>query len=85
MYKHDYNKDEDLKTVQSIKERRSSVMNTMEIEKFMKKYKDENKREPSIEEIYDNLEDQVNKIHIDRFVQRLNTRIDNDLSKNKNK
>ena len=42
MYKHDYNKDEDLKTVQSIKERRSSVMNTMEIEKFMKKYKDEN-------------------------------------------
>ena len=82
MYKHDYS-DEDLKTVKSIKERRSSVMNTMEIENFMKKYRDENKREPSIEEIYDNLEDEVNKIHIDRFVQRLNSRIDNDIAKNK--
>ena len=56
-------------------------MNNMEIEKFMKKYKDENKREPSIEEIYDNLEDQVNKIYIDQFVQRLNARIDNDITK----
>ena len=38
VYKHDYNKDEDLKTVQSIKERRNSVMNTIEIDKFVKNY-----------------------------------------------
>jgi len=83
IYKHDYNKDEDLKAVQSIKERRNSVMNTLEIDKFVKNYTQENKREPSVEEIYDNLEDQVNKKYIDLFVQRLNKKIDNDKIKNK--
>lgn len=83
IYKHDYNKDEDLKTVQSIKERRNLVINTLEIDKFVKNYTEENKREPSIEEIYDNLEDQVNKKYIDLFVQRLNKKIDNDNLKNK--
>jgi hypothetical protein len=81
VYKHDYNKDEDLKTVQSIKERRNSVMNTIEIDKFVKNYTQENKREPSVEEIYDNLEDQVNKKYIDMFVQRLHKKIDDDTYK----
>ena len=81
IYKHDYNKDDDLKTVQSIKERRNSVMNTLEIDKFVKNYTEQNKREPSVEEIYDNLEDQVNKKYIDMFVQRLNKKIDNEHNK----
>jgi len=86
IYKHDYNKDDDLKTVQSIKERRNSAMNTLEIDNFVKKYTEENKREPSIEEIYDNLEDQVNRKYIDLFVQRLNKKIDQENNnKNNNK
>ncbi len=83
VYKHDYNKDEDLKTVQSIKERRNSVLNTIEIDKFVKNYTKENKREPSVEEIYDNLEDQVNKKYIDMFVQRLNKKINQEKNNKK--
>lgn len=75
MYKHDYNNDDDLKTVKTIKERRCSVMNTLEIDKFVKHYKEQNNREPSVEEIYDNLEDQVNKKYIDKFVERLHDKI----------
>ena len=76
VYKKDETNDEDLNAVKSIKERRTSVMNNIEIEKFIKNYKEVNKREPSFEEIYDNLEDQVNKKYIDLFVQRLNTKLD---------
>ncbi len=83
VYKHDYNKDEDLKTVQSIRERRNSVLNTIEIDKFVKNYTKENKREPSVEEIYDNLEDQVNKKYIDMFVQRLNKKINQEKNNKK--
>lgn len=79
MYKHDYNNDEDVKTAKSIRERRNSTMNTLEIDNFVKKYTMENKREPSVEEIYDNLEDQVNKKYIDQFVKRLHNKIDNRL------
>ena len=79
MYKHDYNNDEDVKTAKSIRERRNSTMNTLEIDNFVKKYTMENKREPSVEEIYDNLEDQVNKKYIDQFVKRLHNKIDNSL------
>lgn len=81
IYKHDYNRDDDLKTVQSIKERRNSVMNTLEIDKFVRNYTEQNNREPSVEEIYDNLEDQVNKKYIDLFVERLNKKIQNEHNK----
>ena len=49
------------------------------MDNFVKKYTMENKREPSVEEIYDNLEDQVNKKYIDQFVKRLHNKIDNSL------
>ena len=42
---------------------------------FVKDYKQENNREPSIEEIYENLEDSINKMYIDKFVNRLNRQI----------
>ena len=43
---------------------------------LIKTYTEQNNREPSVEEIYDNLEDQVNKKYIDKFVERLNIKID---------
>ena len=54
--------------MQVIKEKRHSAINNLEIENFIKDYKMENKREPSVEEIYDNLEDNVNRKYIDLFV-----------------
>tara|TARA_B100001093_G_C26660409_1_gene941509 strand:- start:163 stop:993 length:831 start_codon:yes stop_codon:yes gene_type:complete len=79
IYKQEENKDEDLKAVQVIKEKRHSAINTLEIENFVLEYKQKNGREPSIEEIYDNLEDCVNKKYIDLFVQRLNKQIEKNL------
>lgn len=76
MYKHDYNHDEDVIAAKSIKEKRTSVINNLEIDKFVQNYKQENKREPSVEEIYDNLEDEVNKKYIDKFVSTLHKKID---------
>ena len=61
----------------SIKERRNTAINNIEIEDFVKKYKLENKREPSVEEIYDNLEDTINKKYIDKFVQNINQQLSN--------
>jgi hypothetical protein len=77
MYKQDVDKDEETKIVTSIKERRNTAINNIEIEDFVKKYKLENKREPSVEEIYDNLEDTINKKYIDKFVVNLNQQISN--------
>ena len=75
VYKNDKSEDENLQTIQIIKEKRQSTINNLEIENFVQNYKLENKREPSVEEIYDNLEDQVNRKYIDLFVQRLHNRI----------
>lgn len=72
VFKSDKTDDDDLRTVKVIKERRTSALNLLEIENFIKTYKEENKREPSVEEIYDNLEDKINKIYIDKFVDKLN-------------
>ena len=69
--------DPDIEVIQSIKKKRESVMHDLEIEDFIKKYKEENSRDPSIEEIYDNLEDNINKIYIDKFVERLNNSLSN--------
>ena len=68
--------DDDVKAVLNIKKKRQTIMHDIEIENFIKKYKDQNSKEPSIEEIYENLEDNINKIYIDRFVDRLNKKID---------
>ena len=53
------------------KERRDVIANNMELEEFVKSYIKENSRSPSIEEIYDNMEDKINKKYIDKFVERL--------------
>jgi hypothetical protein len=74
IYKADDNKDEEEQIVINIKDRRESIMKNLEIEKFITDYKFENKREPSVEEIYDNLEDGINKIYIDKFVDNLNNK-----------
>lgn len=67
--------DDDIEVVQNIKKKRDSIMHDIQIENFVKDYKQENNREPSIEEIYENLEDSINKIYIDKFVNRLNRQI----------
>ncbi len=77
VYKHDKSIDEDLMAVQVIKEKRHSAINNLEIENFVKDYKMENNREPSVEEIYDNLEDNVNRKYIDLFVNKLSNRLGN--------
>ncbi len=50
-------------------------MHDIQIENFVKQYKIQNNKEPSIEEIYENLEDSINKMYIDKFVARLNKNI----------
>lgn len=67
--------DDDTEVVQNIKKKRDSIMHDIQIENFVKDYKQENNREPSIEEIYENLEDSINKMYIDKFVNRLNRQI----------
>ena len=66
----DRDRDDTLKIVASIKERKNDVLEAIKIEEFIKKYKHHNNREPSIEEIYDNLEDSVHKKYIDIFVEK---------------
>jgi len=68
--------DDDIQTVQNIKKKRESIMYDIQIENFVKDYKAQNKTEPSIEEIYENLEDSINKIYIDKFVERLHNKIE---------
>ncbi len=68
--------DADIIAVQHIKKKRESVMHDIQIENFVKDYKAQNNREPSIEEIYENLEDSINKMYIDKFVDRLNKKIE---------
>lgn len=70
------NNDPDIETVINIKEKRKSVMQDIQIENFVKAYKEQNGREPTIEEIYENLEDTINKLYIDKFVSRLNKQIE---------
>ena len=79
MYKNNKEEDEKLESIQIIKERRHSELNNLEIQNFIRNYRVENNRNPSSEEIYDNLEDQVNKKYIDQFVKRLHNKIDNSL------
>ena len=68
--------DADIEVVQNIKKKRESVMHDIQIENFVKDYKQQNNRDPSIEEIYENLEDSINKLYIDKFVNRLNKKIE---------
>ena len=58
-------------TMLSIKRRRDTIINSIELDEFVKSYMKENGRSPSVEEIYDNMEDKINKKYIDQFVQRL--------------
>lgn len=54
-----------------LQERRDEITNGIELDEFVKSYLKENGRAPSAEEIYDNMEDRINKKYIDKFVQRL--------------
>jgi len=76
VYENNKKEDENLETIENIKEKRQSRINNLEIENFVKNYKIENNREPTVEEIYDNLEDQVNRKYIDLFVKNLKNKID---------
>lgn len=76
VYENNKKEDENLETIENIKEKRQSRINNLEIENFVKNYKIENNREPTVDEIYDNLEDQVNRKYIDLFVKNLRNKID---------
>ena len=73
------NEDNDLEVVKNIKERRNTVINNIEIEGFIKTYQEQNAREPSIVEIYDNLDDKVDKKYIDLFIENSNRKIERDM------
>ena len=75
VYKRDNAEDEDLQVVKVIKERRDSMINNLEIENFVRDYKKEHTREPSVEEIYDNMGDKIENKYIDIFVKKLSKSI----------
>ena len=70
IYKPEIIVDSTLQIVQNIKERKNDVLENIKIEEFIKKYKAQNNRDPTIEEIYDNLEDNIQKKYIDIFVSK---------------
>lgn len=76
MYKNNKEEDEKLESIQIIKERRHSELNNLEIQNFIRNYRVENNRNPSSEEIYDNLEDKINKKYIDEFILKLHNKIE---------
>ena len=78
IYKKNVVLDDDHQTLIHIKNKRDSIHSSIEIEDFVKSYIEKNTRKPSVEEIYDNLEDKINKICIDNYVSRMNLRINND-------
>ena len=61
-------KDETLKIIENIKQKKTDILENLKIEDFIKKYKEQNNRDPSVEEIYTNLEDNILKKYIDKFV-----------------
>tara|TARA_Y100000591_G_scaffold333314_2_gene375640 strand:- start:3184 stop:4017 length:834 start_codon:yes stop_codon:yes gene_type:complete len=72
VYKPDQKNDEDMQTVINIKERRKSIMHNMQIENFVKRFADEQNRQPSVEEIYENLKDEIDEIHINEYINSNN-------------
>ena len=74
IFKHD-EQDYDLQIVQNIKERKNTVINNIEIEEFIKSYQEQNGREPTVEEIHNNLEDKIRKKYLDIFIENMNKNI----------
>lgn len=62
-------------TVINIKNKRESIMNNIEIENFVKQYHDTHSRQPSIEEIYENLQDEIEVQHLNDYIKRFNQKI----------
>jgi len=78
-------KDDTLKIVKNIKERKNDILEGIKIDEFIKKYKAHNNRDPTVEEIYDNLEDNIEKKHIDIFIGKMKNRTLNIISPNRRK
>jgi len=64
-------KDNTIQIINNIKEQKTNITKSIEIEEFMKKYRKENNRDPTTEEIYDNLQDAIEKKYIDKFFTKL--------------
>ena len=60
-------------------------MEGIKIDEFIKKYKAHNNRDPTVEEIYDNLEDNIEKKHIDMFIGKMKNKTLNIISPNRRK
>lgn len=63
-------KDDVTRTVQNINEKKNNLAKTMQIEDFIRLYKLANNRDPTTEEIYDNLENNVGKKYLDIFISK---------------
>ena len=74
--------DQNIKVIENIKEQKLITIKNIEIEKFVKSFNQQNGREPSIEEIYDNLEDNIPKKFLDIFISKLNKNKNSTLHKN---
>ena len=78
-------KDDTFKIVKNIKERKNDILEGIKIDEFIKKYKAHNNRDPTVEEIYDNLEDNIEKKHIDMFIGKMKNKTLNIISPNRRK
>jgi hypothetical protein len=74
MYKREPNAEEDLQAVVTIRNKRESIMKNVEIDNFVKNFLTHQQRQPSVIEIYDNLEDTISKEHIDEYVNNFSNR-----------
>lgn len=63
-----------MSVMMKLQERRDEITNSIELDEFVKTYLKENGRAPSAEEIYDNMEDRINKKYIDKFIKRLHSK-----------
>jgi hypothetical protein len=63
--------------IHNIANTKNNTIKDLKIEEFVTSFTKQNSRGPTIEEIYENLEDNVNKAHIDKFMQKIKPKINN--------
>ena len=69
--------EDDLVTIKHIRERKQSTIKDLQIDQFIKNYIIEHSREPDIEEIYENLEDSIERNYINTFVKKMKSNNNN--------
>jgi hypothetical protein len=77
VYNHNFpNKNEELQTLEIIKAKRNLLRKETLVEEFIKKFTQENDREPDMLEIFENLQEQVTQPIIENLLLKLKSRTD---------